>query len=325
MELISLGKTGLKVTKIGLGLAALGRPGYITLNRNQDLGNSRDVKSMQKATFKVLDSAWMHGIRYFDVARSYGLSEKFLAEWLEHKNIKADELVVGSKWGYVYNANWEVSADKHEIKYHTLENYKRQKEESFGILRDYLKLYQIHSATLESGVLEDPEIINALAQLKSEGVKIGLSLSGPNQSKTLIRALEVKIDNVLLFDTVQATWNILETSVGHALSQAKSEGLGVIIKEALANGRLFHINELSKDKSAVVSNAISQLNTTADAFAMACALQEPFSDVVLSGAATVKQLESNIKVERLSKLIEIPVFAEEPVKYWKKRSELPWN
>ena len=39
MELRPLGAAGLRVTPIGLGLAALGRPGYITLDRAKDLIN----------------------------------------------------------------------------------------------------------------------------------------------------------------------------------------------------------------------------------------------------------------------------------------------
>ena len=37
---------------------------------------------------------------------------------------------------------------------------------------------------------------------------------------------------------MQATWNLLEPSAGPALAEARAAGMGVIIKEALANGRL---------------------------------------------------------------------------------------
>ena len=49
----------------------------------------------------------------------------------------------------------------------------------------------------------------------------------------MLRALEVGG-----FDCVQATWNVLEPSAGPALAAAHDAGLGVIIKEAVANGRL---------------------------------------------------------------------------------------
>ena len=74
--------------------------------------------------------------------------------------------------------------------------------------------------------------------MKADGVRIGLSLSGPRQGETLRRALTVVVDGVRLFDCVQATWNLLERSAGPALAEAHAAGLGVVIKEALANGRL---------------------------------------------------------------------------------------
>ena len=68
------------------------------------------------------------------------------------------------------------------------------------------------------------------------GVKIGLTLSGPRQAA--LQALDVQIDGQRVFDCVQATWNLLEPSAGPALQAAHDAGMGVIVKEALANGRL---------------------------------------------------------------------------------------
>jgi hypothetical protein len=45
--------------------------------------------------------------RYFDAARSYGRAEEFLGGWLAARGIGPQEVVVGSKWGYVYTANWQ--------------------------------------------------------------------------------------------------------------------------------------------------------------------------------------------------------------------------
>jgi aryl-alcohol dehydrogenase-like predicted oxidoreductase len=53
----------------------------------------------------------------------------------------------------------------------------------------------------------------------------------------------MRVDGVRLFDAVQATWNLLEPSAGPALAEAHAAGLGVIVKEALANGRLTDRND----------------------------------------------------------------------------------
>ena len=82
---------------IGLGLAALGRPGYINLGHAADLGRNYDVAVMQSHAHAVLDAAWLEGVRYFDAARSYGRAEEFLDTWLRARQIPPAEVAVGSK------------------------------------------------------------------------------------------------------------------------------------------------------------------------------------------------------------------------------------
>ena len=81
-KLRPLGQTGLLVSPLGLGLAALGRPGYINLGHADDLGHQYDVTAMEAHAHAVLDAAWAAGVRYFDAARSYGRAEEFLGRWL---------------------------------------------------------------------------------------------------------------------------------------------------------------------------------------------------------------------------------------------------
>src|SRR5262249_51543427 len=68
--------------QLGLGLAALGRPGYITLGHGEDLGGETSVAAMERHCHVMLDAAWTAGVRWFDAARSYGRAEQFLASWL---------------------------------------------------------------------------------------------------------------------------------------------------------------------------------------------------------------------------------------------------
>ena len=72
------------MTEIGLGLAALGRPAYINLGHEADLGPDRSPEALRARTHAVLDHAYEAGVRYFDAARSYGLAEEFLGTWLAH-------------------------------------------------------------------------------------------------------------------------------------------------------------------------------------------------------------------------------------------------
>lgn len=317
--------------RLGLGLAALGRPGYINLGHADDLGGDYAISSMAQQTHAVLDAAWAAGIRYFDAARSYGRAEEFLGSWLQQRDIPASTIMVGSKWGYTYTADWQVEAKQHEVKEHSLETFQKQWPETEHFLGSYLNLYQIHSATLESGVLNNQAVLKALAGLKADGTLVGLSLSGPAQATTLAQAVEIVIDGVRLFDAVQATWNILEPSAGSMLQLAHEMGLGVIIKEGVANGRLTPRNQepaLADTLNRLTAQA-TRLNCTLDGLALAAVLAQPWADIVLSGAATVAHLQSNLQALEVvwddEAAQTVSQLAEPPALYWQTRKNLAWN
>ncbi len=327
MESIQFGNTDVKVTRIGLGLAALGRPGYINLGHGKDLREDYRVQHMKESTHEVLDVAYEKGIRYFDAARSYGRAEHFLGEWLQGKN----DIAVGSKWGYTYTADWKVNAEKHEIKEHSLEVLNRQWPESLELLTSYLKIYHIHSASVESKVLDNPQVLDRLWELKSKGVIIGLSLSGARQSATLEKALSVTDHEGCLFQSVQVTWNMLERSTTKALQLAGKAGFGIIVKEALANGRLTNRNTdpTFSASLSLLKGMADKYEVGIDALAIAYVLRQPWVAVVLSGAATSDQLLSNLGAMEL-KLEEADVhildqLVESPDDYWRSRSQLEWN
>jgi aryl-alcohol dehydrogenase-like predicted oxidoreductase len=315
----TLGRTGLRVSPIGLGLAALGRPGYLNLGHGEDLGEDRSVAALRSRAHAVLDTAYAEGVRYFDAARSYGRAEEFLASWLEARGLQPGSVTVGSKWGYTYTANWEVDADPPEVKDLSAATLRRQLGETRALLGPWLSLYQIHSATVASGVLDDREVAVELERLRKSGVAVGLTVTGTDQRRTIERALERGG-----FDSVQATYNLLERSAGPALERAHDAGLGVIVKEALANGRL-----TARGDWAPVREAAERLGTSEDAVAIAWLLAQPRVDVVLSGAATADQLRSNLTalqvagVEALEP--ELGDLAEPSDRYWATRSNLTWT
>lgn len=307
---------------MGLGLAALGRPGYINLGRSRDLGETRSVEALRERTFEVLDAAWAAGIRYLDTARSYGLAEAFLADWLTARAIAPGDVVVGSKWGYTYTADWTVGATVNEVKDHSLATLERQVAESLALLGPWLRLYQVHSATLDSGILDDRAVLERLARLRDDGLVVGLSVSGPGQAATIERAVAIQVDGRPLFGSVQATWNVLERSAGAALAAAHAAGLGVIVKEVLANGRL-------AQPDVFTDHGFSAAAAPPDALAIAAALAEPWVDVVLSGAVTVAQLATNIRGASLAiggaERTRLASMAEAPDAYWSTRSGLAWS
>lgn len=334
MQTRSFGNSGLQVTPLGLGLAALGRPGYINLGHSDDLQGNTSIAAMETHAHTILDEAWRAGIRYFDAARSYGRAEEFLGSWLESRKIEPDSVTIGSKWGYIYTADWRVelpAGQQHEVKEHSLRVLQRQISESHSYLDRYLDLYQIHSATLESKVLDNQAVLAELARLRDGGMAIGFTVSGDKQAETIWRALEIGFDGQPLFTSVQATWNLLEQSATEALQAASQAGLGVIIKEALANGRLTPRNRSSgfKAEMALLTDLAQRSHTTIDALALAACLHQPFATLVLSGAAQSDHLASNLKalqVDWNNELLDsLDALGEPADVYWAKRSQLEWN
>jgi aryl-alcohol dehydrogenase-like predicted oxidoreductase len=309
--------------RIGLGLAAVGRPGYINLGRERDLPAGRSVDALRERTDELLDAAYAQGVRYFDVARSYGRSEEFLADWLGARPA-VDDVVIGSKWGYTYTANWTTDAEQHEVKDHSVATYERQRAETAALLGDRLDLYQIHSVTPDSPALTDKELHARLAEAAAQGLTVGFSTSGPAQADAIRAALAVTVDGEPLFRTVQSTYNVLETSAEPALAEAHDAGLTVIVKEGMANGRLADPHAPQALRAVAEETSLG-----CDAVALAMILRRPWAGVVLSGAATTGQLASNLHAALVDldedQVARLQVLAEEPRAYWERRGRLPWH
>jgi aryl-alcohol dehydrogenase-like predicted oxidoreductase len=233
-------------------------------------------------------------------------------------------VVIGSKWGYTYTADWTTDAEKHEVKDHTLATYERQRAETAELLGDRLDLYQIHSVTPDSPALTDKELHAKLAEAAAQGLSIGFSTSGPAQADAIRAALAVTVHGEPLFRTVQSTYNVLETSVAPALAEAHDAGLTVIVKEGMANGRL-----AAEHAPDAVRAIAEETGLGADAVALALVLRQPWAGVVLSGAATTAQLASNLHAAVIDldedQLTRLAALAEDPHVYWERRGQLPWH
>jgi aryl-alcohol dehydrogenase-like predicted oxidoreductase len=312
------------VSRLGLGLAAIGRPAYITPGRSADLPADRSPSALQSRAHELLDAADGLGIRYFDAARSYGEAERFLGSWLAGRRV--DDAFVASKWGYTYVGGWRLDAELHEVKSHNLAAFERQLAESLALLDGWLRLYQVHSLTPDSPVLRDSALLDRMATLRDSGIEVGASTSGPDQVAAVERLLTVQVGGRALFSSVQATWNLLETSAGPALAEAHARGLRVVVKEAVANGRLTSEGDGVDPRLAEIA---ARHRVGADAVAIAAALAQPWCDVVLSGAVTTGQLASNAAAAAVSlapaELAALAALAEPPQRYWAARSHRPWT
>jgi len=327
METRRLGPKGPVITRFGLGMAALGRPAYINLRHGEDFSEGRSVEAMEEHSCRVLDRALTAGIRYFDAARSYGRAEPFLRSWIDRRGLRPDDIVVGSKWGYKYTGEWQVDGRVQEVKDHSEAMLKTQVVESTSILSPYLRLYQIHSATLETRVLDDQGVLEELRRLREKGLLLGVTTTGPRQLETIRRAIAIRFDSEPLFSSVQATWNLLERRAEPALREAHEAGFTVLVKEALANGRL----TLNGDEGTTgpLRTVADRLHCSPDTVALAFVMKERWADVILLGASTIEQIESNLRApevqlrpEDLEILNALRLPAED---YWASRARLAWN
>ncbi|MFJ4038580.1 aldo/keto reductase [Microbacterium sp. NPDC090007] len=308
----------MNAARLGLGLAAVGRPAYITTARDADLGEParRSIDAMRARAHELLDEAWALGIRYVDTARSYGYAERFLGSWLATHPERRGAITIGSKWGYEYVGAWRMDAEVHERKDHSAAMFDRQWPETLDALSTVPDLYLVHSVTPDSPVLADAEVMARLRALGERGVTVGLSTSGPHQGE-VVRAAIALADSP--FGAVQATWNLRESTVGDALAAARDAGWTVVLKEVLANGELARAapeGDLERAASGIAP----------DVFAIGAARAQPFADIVLVGATTREHLRTAVSASArpIGRAVR-DALAVDPVSYWRERSARPWS
>lgn len=313
--------------KIGLGTAAIGRPQYINIRNEKSV--AFDLETFKQSGHEVLDSAFEQGIRYFDTAPGYGLAEQLLINWVKSKN--DDSIEIATKWGYEYVANFDPKASIHEVKDHSLNQLLKQWEVSKQLF-PHLSTLQIHSATFDTGILENQEVLEKLAELKTtHNVLIGLTSTGDNQVKVLTKALDIKVNGENLFEVFQVTYNILDQSLLSILDLIKENNNRIVIKEALANGRIFPNEQYPHYQKMYFT--LEQLSKKYAVGIDVIALQfchqtiNPF--IVLSGASTNNQLEENLKTNDFElseeEITLLKSFKVNPKNYWTERKKLAWN
>ena len=313
---------------IGLGTAAIGRPLYINI-KTETIKMPFSRTEFEQKGIAVLENAYKNGVRHFDTAPGYGLAEQLLLNWVKEKNDST--ITISTKWGYTYVANFNPNATIHEVKEHSLDKLNEQWEVSKAFL-PYLKSYQIHSATFESGVLENKEILRQLHKLKkNHHLCIGFTTTGANQLRVLEKALTIEIEGEKLFQSVQFTFNIFDQSMLSVRKELAQLSGPIIIKEALANGRIFPNKKFPKYRLAYsyLEELAATYKVGVDAIALHYCMDSFINAVVLSGAAKEDQLQSNCTANSFSlkkeELAMLQSFAIAPKAYWDERKQLNWN
>lgn len=210
MKYRTLGRTGQRVSEVGFGAWAIGGTSY---------GPTRDENSLE-----ALETAWEHGVNFFDTADTYGHghSEELIGKFLKGKRDKA---LVATKVGWdFYHGGSKKNFDLGYIRFAVEESLKR-------LSIDCIDLYQLHNPSLEA--IESGKLFGFLDELKAAG-KIrfyGVSVHTPREAVAVIKSGKP--------DTIQLIFNLLDQRpVLEVFPEAEANQIGIIVREPLASGLL---------------------------------------------------------------------------------------
>tara|TARA_B100000575_G_scaffold250887_1_gene217992 strand:+ start:566 stop:1480 length:915 start_codon:yes stop_codon:yes gene_type:complete len=200
MEKVLLGKTNLKVSRLGIGLSEIG---------------SSDKDTSKQILITALDN----GINFFDTSSCYGKSEEFVGDNLSDKR---NDIVLASKCGH----SSRFDPDLPDWSY---QGIKKSIDRSLRLLKtDRIDIMQLHSCDVET--LEKGEVIKALEESKSDGKIVNLGFSGDNDAS-------IWAANCGIFKSIQTSFNLVEQKARYKLFEiVKKNNLGLIAKRPIANG-----------------------------------------------------------------------------------------
>jgi aryl-alcohol dehydrogenase-like predicted oxidoreductase len=202
VEIRTLGKTDLRMSRLGAGLAEIGR-----------LSPAEEAEAA-----RVLNTALDEGICFLDTSACYGISEELIGRAVAHRR---EEYVLATKCGHV--------AGGYQGEAWTAQTIRDSIDRSLVRLRtDHIDLVQLHSCSVE--VLEWGEAIQALLDAQAAGKARYVGYSGDNEGARW--AVESGV-----FDTLQTSFNLVDQRARMTLfPQAQARGMGVIAKRPIANG-----------------------------------------------------------------------------------------
>lgn len=202
MERSTLGRTGLEVSRLGLGLAWIG------------LELTFAEKSIAA---EVINTALDAEINFFDTSSCYGISEELIGLTVAHRR---DEFIIATKCGHVTGE----SIGKDWAPQTIFENI----ELSLRRLKtDYLDIVQLHSCSID--ILRRGEVVHALLEAQKSGKARFIGYSGDNEAAAW--AIESGY-----FDTLQTSFNLIDQQARKQLfPKVKEKGIGLIIKRPIAN------------------------------------------------------------------------------------------
>jgi myo-inositol catabolism protein IolS len=222
MKYRRLGRTGLRVSVVGIG--------------TWQLGGEWGQAFTQREVDRLLGRAGESGVILADTAECYGdhLAEELIGAAIRQRR---DDWVIATKFGHRFHPEamgqeqWSPGSVRSD--HWTPQEVIGQLEASLRALgTDHVDLYQAHSAP--DAVIEDDDLWEALNQQVAKGRirHLGLSVSGGDLD-------QARRAGQLGAAVIQVGYNRLDRTAEEGLFQVcLDQGLGVMVREPLANGYL---------------------------------------------------------------------------------------
>ena len=251
--------------ELGLGLIAIGRKwGHI----------ERPIPSTEQVN-DLISTAVRLGIRYFDTAPAYGLSEERFGNFL--KSLSQDQLekmVVATKCG----EHWDAATSTTHVD-HSYEALCASIDQSLTRLPK-IDILQIHKATLQ--VLADDGVRRALKYAKSKGItSFGVSVS---DLETATLAVADPLFSLLQFPFNQS-YRVMEDTFAPAWTAGKS----IFVNRPLGMGSLMYDEKANFKGEAALVEAYKVI------------VSQQFRGAVLTGASSAEHLEQNLEAFQKAK------------------------
>ncbi len=271
MQYKELGKTGIKLSRLGLGCM---RYPLLPMQDKNIIGpRSIDIN----ASVEIIEMAIDSGINYFDTAYMYheGMSENILGHALSM--LKAhDKVHIATKVPY----------SLHRIHLSLEEIFEEQCQRLQTEVIDFYLLHNVNALTLPR--FEERKAFEFLTQLKKEGRVKHLGFSFHDD----VQLFEKVLDSYD-WDFCQIQYNFIDENYQagtRGLKKAHEKGLGVVVMEPLKGGAL--AKELPNDIEEIWKNA-EVAQKPADR-ALRWLFDKEEVSLVLSGMNSIEQLKENI-------------------------------
>ncbi len=275
MEYKNLGKTGLNVSRLGIGLA--------------EVGSNTDPTRVKN----LLDVALEAGINFLDTAACYGDSEELVGRALFERR---DQVILATKAGHVtgdYEGEEWTAPTIHDSIDRSLKR----------LGTDYIDVVQLHSCGVD--ILERGDVIRALKDAQQAGKVRFIGYSGDGE------AAKWAVDSGQ-FDTLQTTFNLLDQDAYEGwIKAADQKDMGIIIKRPIANAAVVAaLSPYSDEQESVEApdrytvraqrmfgdGSITGAPENSIALALAFTLAHPEVDTAIVGTRSPEHMHENVEI-----------------------------